>query len=242
MIENIDPPDTRGGTYRIRSNISLRIDLTPDYYNIKYFTSDIGETSESIELKDLDCSTNYSKIKSPDNKVKFLGEEIREIERNISLLENERRDFMHKKECLIVELKNIMDQQYRNKLIKTITERRHKEKNIKGTNKVNPILLKNKLIFIGKDNITAFLIDNGQELWKIKRKDKDYFVLPFQIINNDLFYPIYNQNFIYKINLDNGKIMNSIKINHPITSPFTHENGIIYYRSEYNYYAEKVKL
>jgi len=130
LIENIDPPDTRGGKYRIRSNISLRIDLTPDYYNIKYFTSDISETSESIELKDLDCSTNYIKIKSPDNKVKFLGEELREIERNLSLLENERRIFMHKKECLIIELKKIMDHQYRNKLIKTITERRHK-KNIK---------------------------------------------------------------------------------------------------------------
>lgn len=131
IIENIDPLETRGGKYRIKRNISLRIDLSPDYYNIKYSMSQIKNNSLNIKLKDLDCSLDYTKLKSPDEKVKFLGENIREIESNIARLENKRMEYLNQKECLILELKNIMDKQYKNKLIETITKRRHKEKHIK---------------------------------------------------------------------------------------------------------------
>jgi predicted transcriptional regulator len=131
LVENIDPTERRGGKYRIKSNVSLRIDLSPDYYNVKYSSSEIKDKSLNVKLKDLDCSVDYKKIKIPDEKVKFLGEQIREIEGSIARLENERLDYLNQKECLILELKNLMDKQYRNKLIETITKRRHKEKHIK---------------------------------------------------------------------------------------------------------------
>ncbi|MFX0058897.1 MAG: ArsR/SmtB family transcription factor [Candidatus Hodarchaeota archaeon] len=131
LVENLDPSETRGGKYRIKSNISLRIDVSPDYYNVKYSTSEIKDKSLNLKIRDLDFPVDYTKIKSPDEKVKFLGEQIRDIDNNIVKLENERMKNLNKKECLILELKNIMDKQYREKLIKTITERRHKEKHIK---------------------------------------------------------------------------------------------------------------
>ena len=42
-IESIDSDDKRGGgKYRIKSDISLSIDISPDYYGIKYKISEIG--------------------------------------------------------------------------------------------------------------------------------------------------------------------------------------------------------
>jgi len=158
-----DPPDARGGKYRIKSNVSLRIDLSPDYYNIKYFTRGVKENSKNIGLKDLDCSINYSKIKSPDNKIKFLGEQIRDIEHNIAKLEQERRDYLHQKECFILELKNIMDSQYRKQLIDSITKRRHKEKNIKEsinlTEEIFYTLFFNQERYLNRFNIEKLMDD-----------------------------------------------------------------------------------
>ncbi|MFX1314272.1 MAG: ArsR/SmtB family transcription factor [Promethearchaeota archaeon] len=135
IIENIDPKP-RGGKYRIMSNLSLRIDLTPDYYNIEYDVAAIGEKSESIQLKDIGCDVDYKKIKNPNKKLRFLGEKIREIEQNIVELEDERSDLLQNKECLIVELKNLIGQQYEGQLRKG---RSNLEKEIFYTLFYNPI-------------------------------------------------------------------------------------------------------
>ncbi|MFX1410836.1 MAG: ArsR/SmtB family transcription factor [Promethearchaeota archaeon] len=135
IIENIDPKP-RGGKYRIVSNLSLRIDLTPDYYNIEYDVAAINEKSESIQLKDIGCDVDYKKIKIPNKKLRFLGEKIREIEQNIIELEEERSDLLQNKECLIVELKNLIGQQYEDQLRKG---RSNLEKEIFYTLFYNPI-------------------------------------------------------------------------------------------------------
>lgn len=135
IIENIDPKP-RGGKYRIISNLSLRIDFTPDYYNIEYNVATIDEKSEILQLKDIGYNVDYKKIKIPDKKFRFLGEKIKEIEQNIIELEEERSDLLQNKECLIVELKNLMGQQYEGQLRKG---RSNLEKEIFYTLFYNPI-------------------------------------------------------------------------------------------------------
>jgi len=111
LIENMDPPDLRGGKYRIRSNISIRIDVSPDYYNVNYSMTNISE-SETIRLKDIEGHIDYEKIQKPNEKIRFLGEKIKDIAQNIGNLEEKRKHFVHNKECLIVELKNIMKEKF----------------------------------------------------------------------------------------------------------------------------------
>ena len=130
LIEKIEKVEKRGNTYKIKSDISLRIDISPDYYGIKFRTSEIKSSFKSIQLKDTDISTDYKK-KSPNDKIRLLGEKIKKIENTIRDLEIERRNLLQNKQCYIVELKNIMDGKYKEKLRKTIMERQFKAKNIK---------------------------------------------------------------------------------------------------------------
>ncbi|MFX1445745.1 MAG: ArsR/SmtB family transcription factor [Promethearchaeota archaeon] len=131
IIEKIESDEKRGGTYRIKSDISLSIDISPDYYGVKYNVSEIGEKSKIIQLKDIGCSTDYKKIKQPNEKIRFLGEKIQEIEESIRNLERERTDLLQNKQCFIAELKSIMEEKYRNKLRETIEKRQFKAKNIR---------------------------------------------------------------------------------------------------------------
>jgi len=117
LIEKVKP-DTRGSKYKIKSNLSATIDISPDYYSIKYNMTEIGEDSESLLLKDTKDSNLYEKIKYPSEKIKFLGEKIRDIEENLLELEKQRRELLQKKECFIIELKDLMENQYRDKLRK----------------------------------------------------------------------------------------------------------------------------
>ena len=105
--------DPRNIKYRIKSNLSFRIDLTPDYYNINYKVSRIDDYRENFEFKDTGCDIDYQKISIPKDKLRFLSERINEIEHNIKALEEERINLLHRKECFIIELKNLMrDQKY----------------------------------------------------------------------------------------------------------------------------------
>ena len=101
--------------YRIKSNLSLRIDITPDYYNIDYNVAKIDDYRENLELKETGCHIDYQKIKSPDKKLRFLGEKLKGIEQDINELESKRNTLLHSKECFIVELKNLMKEKYEGK-------------------------------------------------------------------------------------------------------------------------------
>jgi predicted transcriptional regulator len=131
IIEKIESDDKRGGTYRIKSDISLSIDISPDYYGVKYNISEIKGNSKIMQLKDIGCSTDYKKIKQPDEKIRFLGEKIKEIEEHIRNLERERSDLLQNKQCFISELKNIMEEKYKNRLRETIEKRQFKAKNVR---------------------------------------------------------------------------------------------------------------
>ena len=110
--------DPRNIKYRIKSNLSLRFNITPDYYNIKYNVSKIDDFRENLKLKDTGCQVDYQKIRSPNDKLRFLGEKIREVEQIIGELEVERNALLHNKECFIIELKKIMRDQYDNDIKK----------------------------------------------------------------------------------------------------------------------------
>ena len=79
--------DPRNIKYRIKSNLSLRFNITPDYYNIKYNVSKIDDFRENLKLKDTGCQVDYQKIRRPNDKLRFLGEKIREVEQIIGGLE-----------------------------------------------------------------------------------------------------------------------------------------------------------
>ena len=130
MIEIIES-DERGGRYRIKSDISLSIDISPDYYGVKYNMTELKENTKALQLKDTGCNTDYKKIKLPNEKIKFLGERIKEIEEHIRELEGERYELLQNKQCFIAELKNIMEEKFRGKIRKTIEQRQFKAKNIR---------------------------------------------------------------------------------------------------------------
>ncbi len=121
VIERIGE-EKRGGRYKIKSNLSIRIDITPDYYNIQYNMTQIDDDIKSIDLKDIGCSIKFESIKTPDNKIRFLGQQIRDIEHNIRNLELERSKLLQNKECFIVELKNIINKTYQQNFLKPNSE------------------------------------------------------------------------------------------------------------------------
>lgn len=146
LIENIGP-DLRGGSYRIKSNIGVHIDITPDYYNVNYNFSKIDLISGIPNLKDMGCHVDYNKIKKPNAKLKFLSEKIRDIENEIRKLEQQRAIHLQNKECLIIELKNIISQ-FDDQLIE---KQKNKEKEIIYTLLYNPLkFFKNKRLNIDK--------------------------------------------------------------------------------------------
>ena len=136
MIENYGE-DPRNIKYRINSHLSLRINITQDYYKINYDVSKIDDTKNNLELKETGCHVDYQKIRHPDKKLRFLGEKIKEIEHNLSGLERERNALLHNKECFIIELKNVIRDQYEEE-IKT-KEQPNLEKEIFYTLFFNPI-------------------------------------------------------------------------------------------------------
>lgn len=162
LIEKVKP-DTRGSKYKIKSNLSVTIDISPDYYNIKHDMTEIGEDSESMILKDTRDSNLYDKIEYPSEKIKFLGEKIKDIEDNLLELEKERRELLQKKECFIIELKDLMQKKYRDKLRKEESSHHNLEMEIfytlffntgKFQRKINIDKLLDELFFSDIDSIS----------------------------------------------------------------------------------------
>lgn len=155
--------EKRGGKYRIKSNLSIRIDITPDYYKIKYTMSQIDNEAKSINLKDIGCSTKFESIKSPDDKIRYLGQQIRDSEKNLKILEGERSKLLQNKECFIIELKNIINQTYQKHFLKSKSEVENLEREIFYTLFYNPVQFRkrisidnlvDKLFFSDLDNFT----------------------------------------------------------------------------------------
>ncbi|MFW9824636.1 MAG: ArsR/SmtB family transcription factor [Candidatus Thorarchaeota archaeon] len=129
--------DPRSIKYRIKSNISLRINVTPDYYNINYNLTQVDDFEKHMTLKDTKCFVDYQKIGTPNEKLRFLGEKIKEVEQDISQLEAERTSLLRDKERFIIELKKIMKEQYEKDIIKR--EQPNLEKELFYTLFYNPI-------------------------------------------------------------------------------------------------------
>ena len=162
VVERIGD-EKRGGKFRIKSNLSIRIDITPDYYNIKYSMAQINDDIKSVDLKDIGFSTKFESIKAPDDKIRFLGQQIRDIENNIRTLEIERSKLLQNKECFIVELKNIINDTYKKNFLKPKSEVENLEREIFYTLFYNPVQFRkrisidnlvDKLFFSDLDNFT----------------------------------------------------------------------------------------
>lgn len=130
LIETIDSDDVRGGKYQINSNISIKIDISPNYFNIKYSSSTM-ENEKSLILKDLNCANDYSKIETSNEKIKFLGDQIVKIEDQLSDLDDKRQEYLHQKRLLLHEIKKLMNEQYLNKFEDLLKKRDLKDKSVR---------------------------------------------------------------------------------------------------------------
>ena len=149
--------------YRIKSSLSVRIDITPDYYKVHYVMSQIDDNNELIALKDIGYKKDYDILKTPNEKLRFIGESIKGIEHDIKGLEIKRRKLLQNKECLIIELKNIMAEQYEKKLMR---EQPNLEKEIFFTLFYNPIK------YVKRINIDSLLDDMFFSKMGIIRRDQ----------------------------------------------------------------------
>ncbi len=114
IIEKIDP-DERGGKYRIKANLSIFLNISPDYYNINYDLIHIEPSSKAMFLSDGEDSKIY-KNKTPSEKIRFLGERIMDIEELLTDLDSKRKELLQKKESFIIQLKNLMKKKFKDKL------------------------------------------------------------------------------------------------------------------------------
>jgi len=130
IIEDINP-DEVGVKFRIKNNISVRIEISPNYYNVNFRTEEINEDSKSLKLEDVSSFDKKYQDKEPNNKIKYLGEKLKEIDNNLKNLEHQRHELVQNKQCIITEIKKLMEEQYRKKLESSIKERRQKDKLIK---------------------------------------------------------------------------------------------------------------
>ena len=144
VVERIGD-EKRGGKYRIKTNLSIRIDITPDHYNIKYSMAQVDDDEKAMDLKDIGYSTKFENIKTPDKKIRFLGQQIRDIEHNIRDLEVERSKLLQNKECFIVELKNIINQTYQKNFLKPRSEVENLEREIFYTLFYNPVQFRKRI-------------------------------------------------------------------------------------------------
>ena len=169
--------EKRGGKFRIKSNLSIRIDISPDYYNIKYSMAPIDDEVKSIDLKDIGYSTKFENIKTPDEKIRFLGEQIRNIEHDLRNLELERSKLLQNKERFIIELKNFINRTYQKNFLKSKPEVENLEREIFYTLFYNPVQfgkrinidsLMDRLFFSDLDPFTR-----GSKLTDVKTLLKD---------------------------------------------------------------------
>ena len=130
LIEKIDSDDVSGGKYQINSNISIKIDISPNYFNIKHSLSTKAD-KKSLILKDLNCANAYSKIKSSNEKIKFLGDEIVKIENQLSDLDDKRQEYLHQKRLLLHEIRKLMNEQYLEKFREELKKRDLKDKSVR---------------------------------------------------------------------------------------------------------------
>ena len=130
IIDEIESGLKGSKLYRIKENLSISIDIFPDYFNIQYSSAQINNL-EPVQLKDVGCSVDYENLKEPNEKIKYLGEKITNLEENLQKIDEKRNELIQNKECLIIELKNLMDNQYRQEWRKIIVTRFSKDKNVR---------------------------------------------------------------------------------------------------------------
>ncbi|MHA1804192.1 MAG: ArsR/SmtB family transcription factor [Promethearchaeota archaeon] len=129
LIEKIET-EKRGSKYKIKSNINVRIDISPDYYNINYNFSFPLNNNDSRYRKKIGFPPDYNKLKKPGDKIKVLAKKIKDLETNLEKIEKERQDMVHFKQCLISELKNVIEMTYDTKYFRNDPEFDNLEKEI----------------------------------------------------------------------------------------------------------------
>lgn len=191
IIEKIDP-DERGGKYRIKTNLSISLNISPDYYNINYDIVEIEPKSKKMFLSDGEESIDYTD-KSPSEKIKYLGERIMNIEDGLSNLDSRRKELLQRKESFIIQLKNLMKKKFKDKLSPKKTEMDNLELEIFYTlffemsrfqQKINIDHLLDELFFTNLDrfsrathrtSIEELLRELSNTIDVLKRIDNDFY-------------------------------------------------------------------
>lgn len=112
IVEEFDISGKKGKAYKIKDNISIHIDLSPNYFNIKH---NLDQKEEKSDIIDEQISEIYSHLEGFTNgteKIHYLGREIGELDKKLNDLDHERNNIILRKECLLGKIKENLDMLY----------------------------------------------------------------------------------------------------------------------------------
>ncbi len=188
LVEEFEMPEKRGKAYKIKDNISLSINISPNYFSIKHNLSKEEKEIDIIEQQTIEICSDLDSFKSESEKIQFLGREIQELDKQLNVLDQDRNEIILRKECLLRQAKDFLYKQYEEKLT---LEFRNQGKEILSTFFFNPEKffgrfdidnLINEMFFSGgpiqrrtNKSTVEGLLDDMAKMLDFLRKDKDDF-------------------------------------------------------------------
>ncbi len=112
IVEEFDISGKKGKAYKIKDNISINIDLSPNYFNIKHNLDQKEEKSNIIDEQISEIYSDLDEFKDESEKIHYLGREIGELDKKLNDLDHERNNIILRKECLLGKIKENLDMLY----------------------------------------------------------------------------------------------------------------------------------
>jgi len=114
LIEEVDILNKRGKGYKIKDNISLSIDISPNYFNIKHNLE--KESENLIKTQFSEICADLEGLKDESEKIHYLGSEIKKIDKQLRDFDEKRNQLIIRKECLLRQIKKNLEKSYKDEL------------------------------------------------------------------------------------------------------------------------------
>ncbi len=112
IVEEFDISGKKGKAYKIKDNISIHIDLSPNYFNIKHNLDQKEEKSDIIDEQISEIYSDLDEFKDESEKIHYLGKKIKELDNELKNLDYKRNNIILRKECLLGKIKENLDMLY----------------------------------------------------------------------------------------------------------------------------------
>lgn len=116
LIEEFEMPEKRGKAFRIKDNVSLKIDISPNYFSIKHNLESEREDIGIIKRQTIEICSDLESINGETEKIQFLGKQIQDLDSKMRELDEVRSNILLRKECLLSQAKDFLYKQYEEKL------------------------------------------------------------------------------------------------------------------------------